>query len=90
MVWRLLQFPKLTLVQYAEDYRGVETVGKARSEECILFVPSTMIITVQRAEQSAIGQAIARAVSNRVQLLCVFVCDAVRARSLPVAVWCRV
>jgi tetratricopeptide (TPR) repeat protein len=59
------RFPKLYLQWYSEDYRGVHCLTKIPSEDIILFVPFSAIMTSQVAMDSELGQLI---VQSRVEL----------------------
>mmetsp|Transcript_3718 Transcript_3718/g.5072 ORF Transcript_3718/g.5072 Transcript_3718/m.5072 type:complete len:603 (+) Transcript_3718:247-2055(+) len=52
------KFPKLYLKYYSEDYRGVHSLCKIPSNDCVLYVPLKYLMTNEVAMESEIGKAI--------------------------------
>lgn len=52
------KFPKLYLKYYSQDYRGVHTLCKIPSNDCVLYVPKNFLMTNEVAMESKIGRAI--------------------------------
>jgi len=53
------QFPDLSLKFYTTDYRGVHAKKQIQADQEILLVPHEVIMTTDKARESAIGRAIA-------------------------------
>jgi len=52
------KFPKLYLMYYSEDYRGVHCLTKIPTDDVILYVPLEIIMTSEVAKGSEIGKKI--------------------------------
>jgi hypothetical protein len=49
------EFPKLQVVYYSKDYRGVHTKKKVKAHETVLFVPLSNLITLEMAKETLVA-----------------------------------
>ena len=52
------EFPKLQMVYYSKDYRGVHTKKKVKAHETVLFVPLDHLITLEMAKETTVAKKV--------------------------------